>query len=125
MAKKVTTVLRTLAAVVVATALIAGVVAYTGAMDELQRTGQVRIAGIVTTAESTETQPVCAVVGPAPEPTTERPSAVIVNPGDTLWQIASSHYPGKHTGAMIHEIRQANPGIDPGKLQVGQVVKLP
>ena len=49
----------------------------------------------------------------------------VVKSGDTLWSIASTNYPGEHTGKMVYEIRQANPGIDPGRLQIGQVVVLP
>ena len=50
---------------------------------------------------------------------------VVVKPGDSLWKIASTNYPGEHTGKMVYEIRQANPGIDPGRLQIGQLVYLP
>lgn len=48
-----------------------------------------------------------------------------IRPGDSLWAIARREYPGEHTGERVFEIRQLNPGLDPGKLQVGQVVKLP
>ena len=54
-----------------------------------------------------------------------RPSAVAVKPGDTLWGIAREYYPGMHTGQMVELIRQANPGVDPGALQIGQRVVLP
>ena len=43
----------------------------------------------------------------------------------TLWHIAREYYPDKHTGMMVEEIRKANPGLDPGRLQIGQVVVLP
>jgi hypothetical protein len=43
----------------------------------------------------------------------------------TLWHIAREYYPEKHTGMMVEEIRKANPGLDPGRLQIGQVVVLP
>ena len=49
----------------------------------------------------------------------------VVGPGDTLWDIARRCYPGEHTGAMVAEIRAANPGVDPGRLRVGQVLQLP
>lgn len=48
-----------------------------------------------------------------------------VGPGDTLWDIARRCYPGEHTGAMVAEIRAANPGVDPGRLRVGQRLVLP
>ena len=59
-------------------------------------------------------------VGPEP-----LPIAVSVEPGDTLWSIAVEFYPGRHTGEIVHEIRKANPGVDPGRLQVGQRIVLP
>ena len=43
----------------------------------------------------------------------------------TLWHIAREYYPDKHTGRMVEEIRKANPDLDPGRLQIGQVVVLP
>jgi hypothetical protein len=43
----------------------------------------------------------------------------------TLWHIAREYYPDKHTGMMVEEIRKANPDLDPGRLQIGQVVVLP
>jgi len=49
----------------------------------------------------------------------------VVTPGDTLWDIARRCYPGEHTGAMVAEIRAANPGVDPGRLRVGQTLRLP
>ncbi len=49
----------------------------------------------------------------------------IIGPGDSFWTIARREYPGEHTGERAFEIGQLNPGIDPGKLRVGQVVKLP
>ena len=59
----------------------------------------------------------------AGEPPT--PLAVTVAPGDTLWGIAKKYYPGEHTGERVFEIRQLNPGLDPGKLMPGQTVWLP
>src|SRR5690606_5342057 len=49
----------------------------------------------------------------------------VVTPGDTLWAIASRCYPGEHTGQMVAEIRRLNPGVDPGRLRVGQTLRLP
>src|SRR5690606_10128341 len=49
----------------------------------------------------------------------------IVGPGDTLWNIARRCYPGEHTGQMVAEIRAENPGVDPGRLRVGQTLRLP
>lgn len=49
----------------------------------------------------------------------------IVGPGDTLWQIAARCYPGEHTGRVVDAIQRANPGLDAGRLQVGQRLVLP
>jgi LysM repeat protein len=51
--------------------------------------------------------------------------AVMVAPGDTLWGLAKEFYPDQHTGKVVEAIRELNPGIDPGKLQVGQWIRLP
>ena len=59
------------------------------------------------------------------EPAEPEERYAIVGGGDTLWAIASREYPGEHTGKKIHEIRTMNPGIDPGRLQIGQRVMLP
>lgn len=42
-----------------------------------------------------------------------------VKAGDTLFSIAQSH------GITLEALQAANPGVDPKKLQVGQVLKLP
>lgn len=61
-------------------------------------------------------------IGAIPEP-----SGVVVTivPDDTLWRIASQHYPGQHTGEIVMMIRKLNPDLSPGRLQVGQKVILP
>lgn len=68
---------------------------------------------------------------PEPEPVVSEPAPPpcgdywVVTPGDTLWAIARRCYPGEHTGRMVHEIRRLNPGLDPGRLQIGHTVRLP
>ena len=64
------------------------------------------------------------------QPTTEPvswacPSEWVVMPGDTLWRIAETCWPEAHTGQMVYEIRRLNPDVDPGRLRVGQVLRLP
>ena len=49
----------------------------------------------------------------------------VVTQGETLWAIARRCYPGEHTGKMVHEILARNPGVDPGRLVVGQRIVLP
>jgi 5'-nucleotidase len=45
-----------------------------------------------------------------------------VKRGDTLWKIASSHY---GDGKKWREIADANPGLTPSALRVGQTISLP
>jgi len=61
---------------------------------------------------------------PAPEPVS-CPAEWVVMPGDTLWDIARTCWPGAHTGQMVYEIRRLNPDVDSGRLRVGQVLRLP
>jgi len=53
------------------------------------------------------------------------PAEWVVMPGDTLWHIAKTCWPEAHTGQMVHEIQRLNPDVDPGRLRVGQVLRLP
>jgi nucleoid-associated protein YgaU len=45
-----------------------------------------------------------------------------IRKGDTLWKIASQHY---GDGKKWHEIADANPGLSPSSLRVGQSISLP
>jgi 5'-nucleotidase/UDP-sugar diphosphatase len=45
-----------------------------------------------------------------------------VRKGDTLWRIAATHY---GDGKKWHEIADANPGLSPSSLRVGQSINLP
>lgn len=66
--------------------------------------------------------------GPSTKPATTKPVAVIeyqtyvVVRGDTLGRIAQKVYGNTHNDSVILD---ANPGLDPRKLVVGQVVKYP
>jgi len=63
---------------------------------------------------------------PAPEPVAwSCPAEWAIMPGDTLWRIAETCWPDAHTGQMVAEIRRLNPGLDPGRLRVGQTLRLP
>lgn len=59
--------------------------------------------------------------GPPPHELIE----VVVKPGDTLWKLATTHYPGKDPREVVYIIREANGGLDPGALRPGDVVLVP
>lgn len=48
-----------------------------------------------------------------------------IQPGDTLSQLAITHYPGRDWREVVWEIEQLNPGISSGLLQIGQMVMMP
>ena len=62
---------------------------------------------------------VAARGGPPPAETT-----VVVQPGDTLWSIASEHYPADDVRVRVDDIEQAN-GLAGPTIQVGQTLRLP
>jgi len=62
---------------------------------------------------------VAAHGGTAPAYTT-----VVVQPGDTLWGIASEHYPADDVRARVQDIEQAN-GLRGPTIEVGQSLRLP
>lgn len=49
---------------------------------------------------------------------------VVVQPGDTLWSIASEHYPADDVRARVQDIEDAN-GMDGPVIAAGQTLKLP
>jgi nucleoid-associated protein YgaU len=51
-------------------------------------------------------------------------TTVVVQPGDTLWSIASEHYPADDVRVRVQDIEQAN-GLDGPTIEVGQTLKLP
>jgi len=59
--------------------------------------------------------------GPPPHELVE----VVVKPGDTLWKLAQEHYPSRDPRDVVWIIRTANGGIDPGRIQPGDVVLIP
>ena len=51
-------------------------------------------------------------------------TTVVVQPGDTLWSIASEHYPADDVRVRVDDIEQAN-GLQGPAIQVGQTLRLP
>ena len=51
-------------------------------------------------------------------------ATVVVEPGDTLWSIASVHYPGDDVRVRVQDIEAAN-GLQGPIIEVGQSLKLP
>ncbi len=50
---------------------------------------------------------------------------VVVRPGDTLWGLARQYAPSMDPREAIYIIRGANDGLDPGRLQPGDVLLVP
>lgn len=61
-----------------------------------------------------------AAHGSSPQPET----TVVVQPGDTLWSIASEHYPADDVRVRVEDIEQAN-GLQGPVIEVGQTLVLP
>ena len=51
-------------------------------------------------------------------------TTVVVQPGDTLWSIASEHYPADDVRVRVDDIEQAN-GLHGPAIEVGQTLRLP
>ena len=51
-------------------------------------------------------------------------STVVVQPGDTLWSIASAHYPSDDVRIRVDDIERAN-GLQSPVIEVGQTLQLP
>jgi len=50
---------------------------------------------------------------------------VVVRPGDTLWGLALQYAPDMDPREAVYIIRTANGGIDPGRIQPGDVLLVP
>jgi nucleoid-associated protein YgaU len=49
---------------------------------------------------------------------------VVVQPGDTLWTIATDHYPNDDVRTKVADIEQAN-GLQSPVIRVGETLRLP
>jgi len=50
---------------------------------------------------------------------------VVVQPGETLWDIAAQVDPAGNTGEMVHQIAKLNALPGTGELQIGQQIAVP
>ncbi|NQU77046.1 MAG: LysM peptidoglycan-binding domain-containing protein [Planctomycetes bacterium] len=48
----------------------------------------------------------------------------IVQPGETLWRISGMYY-GKASQANVRKITDANPGLNPDKIEIGRKLLIP
>jgi len=66
---------------------------------------------------------------PAESAQPERYEVYVVQPEDTLWEIARDKYPNEHTGEMVYRIRALNGKdgklLEPGKIFPGQRLRIP
>ncbi|CAN5332272.1 hypothetical protein BH20ACT5_BH20ACT5_22310 [soil metagenome] len=65
-----------------------------------------------------------ALNAPAAPSPREAPASVVVQPGDSLWQIATEVAPAEHPTVVIERIRAAN-DLGTGPLRPGQTLVLP
>jgi LysM repeat protein len=79
-----------------------------------------RLLGVMTlTLATTVALAVVAHGGSAPVT-----SRVVVQPGDTLWSIASARYPSDDVRVRVDDIERAN-GLRSPVIEVGQTLQLP
>jgi LysM repeat protein len=88
----------------------------------LTRRGRAVVLGFLIVV-TTSIGAVLASTGEAAAPRDDAPVAV-VQPGDTLWRIASRELPGKDPWAAVDAIRRLN-GIEDYTVQPGQELLLP
>lgn len=81
------------------------------------------LAAVVAAAVAIGSQ--LAELARTPEPWDGPAVRVVIEPGDTLWQIARRYHPHRDPRQVVDWIRSLNPGLDPGRLQVGEAVVVP
>jgi nucleoid-associated protein YgaU len=60
----------------------------------------------------------------APAPPVVRMRTHTVAPGETLWRISGMYY-GRSSRANVRKIAEANPGLDPDVIKIGQQIVIP
>ncbi|MSU65425.1 MAG: LysM domain-containing protein [Opitutus sp.] len=76
-----------------------------------------RLSGAITKLEEAAKKPVATAKGGGP--VVAGPGEYVIKVGDTFSKIAAAH------GVKASDIATVNPGVDSGKLKVGQKIKLP
>jgi len=56
--------------------------------------------------------------------TASQDSTVVVQPGDTLWSIATTHYPADDVRSRVQDIESAN-GLKSPVIEAGETLHLP
>ena len=88
--------------------------AFTSVAQEL---GNIR--GEITKVQESAKAPVKAGKAGSKEPAVAGPDEYVIKAGDTFAKIARAH------GTTLADVQAVNPGVDSGKLKVGQKIKLP
>jgi 5'-nucleotidase len=79
-------------------------------------------AGAMIGADVDQIQPLPESVEPEPAPEPAEPRIYVIEKGDSYWKIAKKIY---GDGMRMKDIEDANPDVDPKKLQVGDEILLP
>ena len=72
--------------------------------------------------QPTEPKPPVSSTQPSPGPAPKPGATYTLVKDDTFWSVAQAAY---GDGSLWTKIKQANPGVDPNDLKVGQVIKIP
>ena len=98
----------------------------TGAQLGLTRRGRLLVVALLMAAvlaAIVSLGPAVVATSDAGEPV--RVHTVVVQPGETLWDIASRADPTGNVGDMVHRIAELNALPSTGELQIGQEIAVP
>jgi len=91
-------------------------------MVDTRPTAPAAPAAPVTPVYSPPPPPPAAPIAPAPPVVQMRTHTVA--PGETLWQISRIYY-GRSSRENVRKIVEANPGLDPDVIKIGQQIAIP